>query len=171
MINEGQFETAAKTVVSNKKLEKELKSLGLGYNGGDPIYTNEKKNASIASWELIPNRKAMNLLKENGEFSYPTSFGNNYYLEYNIRTKKFTIVRHFWVPGKGTKWFNPVEVKNPKVLNSPVFKRAEELATQMKKNMQVVFNGAYRSANVYSKEHLEEDCHEAISEEANYFPY
>lgn len=50
MINEGQFETAAKTAVNNTKLEKELRSLGLGYNGGDPVYTNDKKNATIASW-------------------------------------------------------------------------------------------------------------------------
>ena len=50
MINEGQFETAAKTTVSNTKIEKELSSLGLGYNGGDPVYTNDKKNATIASW-------------------------------------------------------------------------------------------------------------------------
>lgn len=164
MINEGQFETAAKTAVNNTKIEKELKSLGLGYNGGDPIYTNNKKNATIASWELIPNKKIMNLLKANGEFSYPLSYGNNYYLEYNIRTKKFTILRQFWTPGKDTKWFNPVEVKNPEILNSPVFKRVEEIAIQMKRNTQVVFTGgrgAYRSASNYGKEHLvKEDYHE-----------
>ena len=166
MINEGQFETSAKTTVSNTKIEKELRSLGLGYNGGDPVYTNDKKNATIASWSLIPNKKAMNLLKANGEFSYPLSYGNNYYLEYNIRTKKFTIVRELWTPGKGTKWFNPVEIKNPEVLNSPIFKRVEEIAAQMKRNTQVVFTGgkdAYRSAYNYGKEHLKE--------EVDYFPY
>lgn len=166
MINEGQFETSAKTTVSNTKIEKELRSLGLEYNGGDPIYTNNKKNATIASWSLIPNKKAMNLLKTNGEFSYPLSYGNNYYLEYNIRTKKFTIVRELWTPGKDTKWFNPVEIKNPEVLNSPIFKRVKEIAAQMKRNTQVVFTGgkdAYHSAYNYGREHLKE--------EVNYFPY
>lgn len=166
MINEGQFETSAKTTVSNTKIEKELRSLGLGYNGGDPVYTNDKKNATIASWSLIPNKKAMNLLKANGEFSYPLSYGNNYYLEYNIRTKKFTIVRELWTPSKGTKWFNPVEIKNPEVLNSPIFKRVEEIAAQMKRNTQVVFTGgnkAYYSAYNYGKEHLKEDHHETIN--------
>ncbi len=167
MINEGQFETAAKTTVNNTKIEKELKSLGLGYNGGDPIYTNNKKNATIASWELIPNKKAMNLLRANGEFSYPLSYGNNYYLEYNIRTKKFTIVRQLWTPGKDTKWFNPVEVKNPEILNSPIFKRAEEIAVQMKRNTQVVFTGgnkAYRSASNYGKEHLVKEDYREITD-------
>lgn len=166
MINEGQFETSAKTTVSNTKIEKELRSLGLGYNGGDPVYTNDKKNATIASWSLLPNKKIMNLLKANGEFSYPLSYGNNYYLEYNIRTKKFTILRELWSPSKGTKWFNPVEIKNPEVLNSPIFKRVEEIATQMKRNTQVVFTGgnkAYHSAYNYGREHLKE--------EVNYFPY
>lgn len=167
MINEGQFETSAKTTVSNTKIEKELRSMGLGYNGGDPIYTNNKKNATIASWSLLPNKKVMNLLRANGEFSYPINYVNNYYLEYNIRTKKFTIVRALWTPEKGTtKYFNPVEIKNPEVLNSPIFKRVEEIAKQMKRNTQVVFTGdenAYLSASNYGKEHLKE--------EVNYFPY
>lgn len=172
MINEGQFETSAKTTVSNTKIEKELRSLGLGYNGGDPVYTNDKKNATIASWSLIPNKKAMNLLKANGEFSYPLSYGNNYYLEYNIRTKKFTILRELWLPGKGTKWFNPVEIKNPEVLNSPIFKRVKEIATQMKRNTQVVFTGgnkAYHSAYNYGKEHLKEDYHETANKAVEEF--
>lgn len=167
MINEGQFETSAKTTVSNTKIEKELKSMGLGYNGGDPVYTNDKKNATIASWSLLPNKKIMNLLKANGEFGYPINYVNNYYLEYNIRTKKFTIVRALWTPEKGTtKYFNPVEIKNPEVLNSPIFKRVEEIAAQMKRNTQVVFTGgneAYHSAYNYGKKHLKEDV--------NYFPY
>ena len=134
MINEGQFETAAKTAVNNTKLEKELRSMGLGYNGGDPVYTNNKKNATIASWSLLPNKRIMNLLKANGEFSYPINYVNNYYLEYNIRTKKFTIVRALWTPEKGTtKYFEPVEIKNKKTLNSQIFKRVEEIAKQMKK--------------------------------------
>ena len=165
MINEGQFETAAKTAVNNTKLEKELRSLGLGYNGGDPVYTNDKKNATIASWSLLPNKKIMNLLKANGEFSYPINYVNNYYLEYNIRTKKFTIVRGLWIPEKGTtKYFNPVEIKNPEVLNSPIFKRVEEIAKQMKRNTKVVFTSDYQSAHKYGKEHL-------VKEETSYFPY
>ena len=50
MINEGQFETAAKSAIINTKIQKELRSMGLGYNGGDPVYTNDKINATIASW-------------------------------------------------------------------------------------------------------------------------
>ena len=153
MINEGQFETSAKTTVSNTKIEKELKSMGLGYNGGDPVYTNDKKNATIASWSLLPNKKIMNLLKANGEFSYPINYVNNYYLEYNIRTKKFTIVRALWTPEKGTtKYFEPVEIKNTKTLK------------QMKRNTKVVFTSDYQYAHKYGKEHL-------VKEETSYFPY
>ena len=139
--------------------------MGLGYNGGDPVYTNDKKNATIASWSLLPNKKIMNLLKANGEFSYPINYVNNYYLEYNIRTKKFTIVRGLWIPEKGTtKYFNPVEIKNPEVLNSPIFKRVEEIAKQMKRNTKVVFTSDYQSAHKYGKERL-------VKEETSYFPY
>lgn len=167
MINEGQFETAAKTIINNTKIEKELVSLGLGYNGGDPIYSNNKKNATIASWELIPNKKIMNLLRTNGEFSYPLSHGNEYYLLYNIRTKKFAIERYFWALGKNEKRFNPVEIKNPEVLSSPIFKRLEEIAVQMKRNTQVVFTGghrSYKSAMDYGENHL-------VKEDVNYFNY
>jgi len=38
MIEEGQFESYAKSVKRDSKVWKELEKIGLFYNGGDPVY-------------------------------------------------------------------------------------------------------------------------------------
>ena len=61
------------------------------------------------------------------------------------------------------KYFEPVEIKNTKTLNSQIFKRVEEIAKQMKRNTKVVFTSDYQYAHKYG-EHL-------VKEETSYFPY
>ena len=83
MINEGQFETKAKTYKSNISLEKELRKYGLDYNGGDTVYS--KNKATMVSWRM--NQKIIDYLKSKGKFTMPDWKGNEYFLEYNLRLK------------------------------------------------------------------------------------
>lgn len=149
-LEEGAFETKVNGIKSGINLDKEVKKFGLGYNGGDPVYTNRKRNATIVSWGC--NSKMVEFLKNNGILTTPTSEGNEYFLEYNLRTKKFQLVRCYQAPGRMPKWFNPVTLSGDIEQNS-VFKRLAEIAPQYKRNMQLDWGkgpkGDYTSALAY----------------------
>ena len=157
MINEGQFETKAKTYKSNISLEKELRKYGLDYNGGDTVYS--KNKATMVSWRM--NQKIIDYLKNKGKFTMPNWKGNEYFLEYNLRTKKFEIVRLLNSIGWETKWYDPVVID---VEDDPLFKRITEIAVLQKKNTNVEPNRTgkdIKSVAQYANEHLKE----------SYFPY
>lgn len=160
MINEGQFETKAKTYKSNISLEKELKKYGLEYNGGDTIYS--KNKATMVSWGM--NKKIIDYLKNKGKFTMPSQKGNEYFLEYNLRTKKFEIVRLLNKIGWESKWYEPVVID---IEDDPMFKRIAEIALLQKKNANVESartGKETRSVIEYTGNHL-------AKEEINYFPY
>ena len=159
MINEGQFETKAKTYKSNISLDKELLKYGLDYNGGDTVYS--KNKATMVSWRM--KQKIIDYLKNKGKFTLPDWKGNEYFLEYNLRTKKFEIVRLLNSIGWETKWYDPVVID---VEDDPLFKRIAEIAVLQKKNANVEPNRTGKdieSVAQYANRHLKE--------EANYFPY
>lgn len=131
-LEEGAFETKVNTIKSGLSIDKEIKKLGLGYNGGDIVYTNKKKDASIVSWGCTP--KMIEFLRANGSLTTPVGNGNEYFLEYNLRTKKFQLLR-LLNNGEKLKWFNPVIISGA-ITQTPTFKRIAEIAPQFKRNQQ-----------------------------------
>lgn len=132
-LEEGAFETKVNAIKSGLSIDKEMKKLGLGYNGGDIVYTTKKKDASIVSWGCTP--KMIEFLKANGSLTTPVGNGNEYFLEYNLRTRKFQLLRLLNKPGEKLKWFNPVTI-NGAIEQTPTFKRIAEIAPQFKRNQQ-----------------------------------
>lgn len=104
------------------KSNKELKKLGLRNNN-----TNRKKS-SVVSWNC--SKKMIEFLKSNGALTTPTGNGNEYLLEYNLKTKKFQLTRKLNIDGK-EKWFNPVIISG-EIEQTAVFKKLREFASQFK---------------------------------------
>lgn len=89
--------------------------------------TNRKKS-SVVSWNC--SKKMIEFLKSNGALTTPTGNGNEYLLEYNLKTKKFQLTRKLNIDGK-EKWFNPVIISG-EIEQTAVFKKLREFASQFK---------------------------------------
>jgi len=134
MINDWNYGSSPKEIIT-----KELKKIGLEYI--EDAYSKKKNTVTLKM-----GSKIINYLKSVGEFRFPTFKGNEYFLEYNTKSRKFGIIRS--LPENsgdkmGKKWVHPVLIRSEDVLKSPIFIKAEKLANDIKRNSQEYIKESY----------------------------
>lgn len=159
ILAEGRFETGAKNIKKSLENDKILDKYGLGYNGGDPIYS--KSNSTVVSFGIHDNGKVWNLLRKYGIAFVPRP-SHSYYLEYNLRSKTFEVVCLYYTRDEdGTEDINPKE----KTTKLPVNFNEESLVKEImpfildkkkiNSDMKSQFgHKEYNSANKYAKNHF-----------------
>ena len=167
MIAEGRFETMAKTAKKTDELLKEFKKYGLAYNGGDTVYSNSEKNATLISFAILPNGKILDMLKKYGIDT--KAMKGEKFLEYNFRSNKFSVFsitfKEGIVPNIETRKNVSAEFNNDNEVKRiiEIFKAYKKAQSDYNSNASD-YNKETKGVVKYSREHN-------LAEESGYFDY